>query len=168
MILSLFAVPHLLVVSEEHVSVTRTRYQSTFIYNPGKMWACYAPMIFFIFLSLLVGALTIHGDGTTFSVGFSRIMVTTRNTTLDEISRGACLGNDPFPAELMHTRLKFGVLNEGGHEHEYQGLEAYQGAGHCAFGVPAELTPIRVGVPYAGLQRRIDRPVDRAEKEKKD
>jgi hypothetical protein len=56
--------------------------------------------------------------------------------------------------ELMNTRLKFGVLNEGGHEHEYMGLEGLQGAGHCAFGVPSEMTSIRRGVPYAGLQRK--------------
>lgn len=168
MILSLFSAPQMLVVSEERVTVARTKWHSTFIYNPGKMWACYAPVVFLSFLALIVGALTIHGDGTTFSVGFSRIMVTTRNTTLDEISRGACLGNDPFPAELMHTRLKFGVLNEGGHEHEYQGLEEYQGAAHCAFGVPSELTPITVGVPYAGLQQSRGEGASRLRKQKMD
>jgi hypothetical protein len=107
-----------------------------------------------VLVFLIVGGWTIYQDGATFNVGFSRIMVTTRNTTLDEISRGACLGNDPFPMELMNTQLKFGVLNEGGHEQEYMGIENLQGAGHCAFGVPSEITPIRRGLPYAGLQRR--------------
>jgi hypothetical protein len=153
MVLALFSAPHLLVVSEERMDVRTTKYKSTFIYTAPKLWACYIPVIFFVFIILLFGAFTIWEDGTTFGVGFSRIMVTTRNTTLDEISRGACLGNDPFPVELMNTRLKFGVLNEGGHEHEYMGLEG-SGAGHCAFGVPSELSPIHRGVPYAGLQRR--------------
>jgi hypothetical protein len=168
MILSLFSAPEMLVVSETEVLVSRTRYQSTFVYNKGKLWGCYAPVIFFVLLSLILGAVTIHGDGTTFSVGFSRIMVTTRNTTLDEISRGACLGNDPFPPELMHTRLKFGVLNEGGHEQEYQGLEGYVGASHCAFGVPSELTPIQRGGHYAGLPRRRDGDIMRRQKNKVD
>jgi hypothetical protein len=154
MILSLLSAPHMLVVSDEKAQVDTSRYKSTFIYNPEKLWSCYAPVMFFVLVFLLVGLWTIVEDGTTFSVGFSRIMVTTRNTTLDDISRGACLGNDPFPVELMHTRLKFGVLNEAGHEFEYMGLEGMQGAGHCSFGVPSELTPIRKGVPYAGLQRR--------------
>lgn len=154
MILSLLSAPHMLVVSEEKTQVAISRYHSTFIYKPRKLWACYTPVIFFVFIFLLMGMWTIWEDGTTFSVGFSRIMVTTRNTTLDDISRGACLGNDPFPTELMNTRLKFGVLNEGGHENEYMGIEGLQGAGHCAFGVPSELTSIRRGVPYAGLQRR--------------
>jgi hypothetical protein len=107
---------------------------------------------------LLFGAFTIRQDGTTFSTGFSRILVTTRNTTLDDISRGACLGNDPFPMELMHTRLKFGVLADGSDPeitHDgYQGPGNYQGLAHCAFGVVSEVGPIKKGVPYAGLKRR--------------
>lgn len=154
MILSLLSTPHMLVVSEESVPVSRSRFKSTFIYNPWKLWVCYAPVILLTLVFLLVGAWTIIEDGTTFSVGFSRILVTTRNTTLDEISRGACLGNDPFPTELMHTRLKFGVLDEMGFEHEYAGTEGLQSTRHCTFGVPSELTPIQKGVPYAGLQRR--------------
>jgi hypothetical protein len=164
MILSLFSAPPLLVVSNETVVVSTSRTLSTFIYNPRKLWACYAPVAFLVFVFLIMGALTIYEDGTTFSVGFSRIMVTTRNTTLDDISRGACLGNDPFPEELMHTRLKFGVLNESGHEHEYMGLDGLQGVGHCAFGVPSEVTPIQRGIPYAGLDRRRETIWQRKEK----
>jgi hypothetical protein len=156
MILSLLSAPQMLVVGEDHVEVNSTHYLSTFIYNPEKLWACYTPVIFFVFTFLLVGAWTIWQDGTTFSVGFSRIMVTTRNTTLDEISRGACLGNDPFPSELMHTKLKFGELNENDSEFEYMGMDGQPSTGHCAFGVPSELTTIRFGVPYAGLDRRQD------------
>ncbi|KAJ4304637.1 hypothetical protein N0V90_000163 [Kalmusia sp. IMI 367209] len=151
MVLSLFSAPQMLVVSEEKAMVNRTRFQSTFIYSPTKLWACYAPVILVTLIILIIGAWDILKDGTTFSVGFSRIMVTTRNTTLDDISRGACLGNDPFPLELMHTRLQFGVLNE--HTEDYVGVEALPGIGHCAFGVPSELSPIRRGMPYAGLAK---------------
>jgi hypothetical protein len=150
--LSLFAAPQMLVVDQEEVLVNRTRFQSSFIYNPKRFWACYAPVIWTTLMILLIGAWNIIKDGTTFSVGFSRIMVTTRNTTLDDISRGACLGNDPFPLELMNTRLQFGVLND--HTEDYVGIEALPGIGHCAFGVPSELSPIRRGQPYAGLPAR--------------
>lgn len=153
MILSLFSTPEMLAVSNSTVTVHKSAYKSTFIYNPDKLWGCYAPVIGLVFIILLVGAWTIWQDGTTFSVGFSRIMVTTRNSTLDDISRGACLGNDPFPMELMHTKLQFGVLNDYA-EIEYMGAEGLQGVGHCAFGVPSELSEIRKGVPYAGLRRR--------------
>lgn len=150
--LSLFSAPQMLVVDKERVLVNRTRFQSSFIYNPGRFWACYAPVILTTLIILLIGVWNIMKDGTTFSVGFSRIMVTTRNTTLDDISRGACLGNDPFPLELMHTRLQFGVLND--HTEDYIGIEALPGIGHCAFGVPSELSMIRRGQPYAGLPAR--------------
>ncbi|KAF2106106.1 hypothetical protein BDV96DRAFT_617501 [Lophiotrema nucula] len=153
MVLSLLSAPQMLVVSEDRTLVNRTRILSTFIYKPRKLWMCYAPVIFCVFVSLIIGLWTIWEDGTTFSVGFSRILVTTRNTTLDHISHGACLGNDPFPMELMRTRLKFGVLAEHTEELEYSGLDpGMQGLLHCTFGVPSELTPIIKGRPYAGLQ----------------
>jgi hypothetical protein len=56
-------------------------------------------------------------------------------------------------AKLMHTRLKFGVLNEHA-EIGYDGAGGYQGVGHCAFGVASEVGPIRRGIPYAGLKKR--------------
>jgi len=153
MVLSLLSAPEMLTVGEEKVMVTRSRYQSSFVYVPQRLWQCYAPVIFVTLVILAFGALTIWQDGTTFSTGFSRILVTTRNTTLDDISRGACLGNDPFPLELMHTRLKFGVLNEHA-DLGYDRGDAYQGVAHCAFGVASEVGPIRRGVLYAGLTRR--------------
>ncbi|KAF2628246.1 hypothetical protein BU25DRAFT_410341 [Macroventuria anomochaeta] len=151
LVLSLYSAPEMLVVEDQDVELTRTQWQSSFVYVPKRLWMCYAPVIFVTLIILLFGVFTIWEDGTTFSTGFSRILVTTRNTTLDDISRGACLGNDPFPMELMHTRLKFGVLSEGS-ENESMGTEGFQ---HCAFGVASEVAPIRRGVPYAGLRRRI-------------
>ncbi|KAF2125937.1 hypothetical protein P153DRAFT_369928 [Dothidotthia symphoricarpi CBS 119687] len=153
MILSLLSLPTMLVVQNDTTQVDRTRYQPSFVYVPVRLWQCYVPVIFITFLILLFGFWTIWEDGTTFSTGFSRILVTTRNTTLDDISRGACLGNDPFPVELMHTKLKFGVLGEGT-EMDYLGMDSVQSVGHCAFGVASEVVPIKKGVPYAGLQRR--------------
>jgi hypothetical protein len=146
----------MIVIDEERVWVNRSQLQSSFVYVPERLWQCYAPVIFVTLLILVFGAFTIWEDGTTFSTGFSRILVTTRNTTLDDISRGACLGNDPFPIELMNTRLKFGVLNDHT-EVGYTGGDGYQGVGHCAFGVVSEVGPVRRGIPYAGLQRRSKR-----------
>jgi hypothetical protein len=150
MVLSLFSAPEMLTVSQSEVTLHRTRSQSSFVFVPTRLWMCYAPVILVTLIILLFGIVTIFEDGTTFSTGFSRILVTTRNTTLDDISRGACLGNDPFPMELMHTRLKFGVLSDG-NESEYTGFEGFQ---HCSFGVASEVAPIRKGAQYAGLTRR--------------
>ncbi|KAF1958142.1 hypothetical protein CC80DRAFT_441948 [Byssothecium circinans] len=172
-VLSLFSSPLMVVVSEESVLVNRTRFQSTFVYDPAKLWGCYAPVIILTLMILLFGAWTIWQDGTTWSVGFSRVMVTTRNQTLDDISRGACLGNNPFPSELMSTQLQFGVLNEYS-EVEVLGMNGLSEIGHCAFGVPSELSPIIKGAPYAGLNRRArsgsapERRTIKAKKEKVD
>ncbi|KAF1999778.1 hypothetical protein P154DRAFT_436488 [Amniculicola lignicola CBS 123094] len=165
MILSLLSAPSMLVVQDSRVRVNTTRYRSTFIYTARKLWACYIPVIFFVFVFLLVGAWTIYEDGTTFSDGFSRILVTTRNTTLDDISRGACLGNDPFPRELMNTKLQFGVLNDENVDMEYMASEGPQ-LHHCTFGVPSEIMPIVKGEPYAGLLYRTEKK--RLVKEKAD
>ncbi|CAN9305328.1 unnamed protein product [Alternaria alternata] len=170
MVVSLLSVPEMLVVAEEKLTVNRSRLQSSFVYVPGRLWQCYAPVIFVTFLILLFGALTIWQDGTTFSTGFSRILVTTRNTTLDDIGHGACLGNDPFPMELMRTKLQFGALADG--EEDYLRNDGYQGSGgplvphHCAFGVASEVVPIVRGTPYAGLnQRKSRRKVSKAKME---
>ncbi|KAH8707589.1 hypothetical protein GQ44DRAFT_752840 [Phaeosphaeriaceae sp. PMI808] len=156
MVLSLLSAPEMLVVGNDTTVVKRSRLLSSFVYVPERLWQCYAPVIFITLLIFGFGALTIWEDGTTFSTGFSRILVTTRNTTLDDISRGACLGNDPFPLELMNTRLKFGALLETA-EVEYVGGDGYQGVSHCAFGVESEVGPIRKGIPYAGLKKRNKR-----------
>jgi hypothetical protein len=145
----------MLVIGNDSVVVNRTQVHSSFIYVPIRLWQCYAPVIFVTLLIMIFGAFTIWKDGTTFSVGFSRILVTTRNTTLDHISRGACLGNDPFPVELMRTQLRFGAVNDGGSE----GEEPHSpGTGHCAFGVDSEVVPIQRGVPYSGLRQRTVKP----------
>jgi hypothetical protein len=153
LVMSIFSASDMLVITNETRLVHRTQIHSSFIYVPIRLWQCYAPVVFITLLILAFGAWTIWEDGTTFSVGFSRILVTTRNATLDHISRGACLGNDPFPLELMHTQLRFGAV---GGASEGDGLGP-QGPGHCAFGVDSEVAPIQRGVPYAGLRQRVKR-----------
>lgn len=153
MVLSLLSDPCMLPVTTEETTVYRSRLVAVFVYEPARLWGCYAPVIVVTLLIVIFGAFTIWQDGTTFSMGFSRFPVTTRNTTLDEISRGACLGNDPFPKDLMRTRLKFGVLPTG-FEYHGSGGGYVQDVGHCAFGVPSEIRPIVGGGSYAGLRRR--------------
>ncbi|KAH7077115.1 hypothetical protein FB567DRAFT_563239 [Paraphoma chrysanthemicola] len=158
-VISLLTVPYMLVNIEEKVLVQRSRYRVAFMYDSVRFWICYAPVILFTLGILLIGAWTIWEDGTTFSTGFSRVLATTRNPTLDEMSRGACLGNDPFPKDLMKTKVQFGALRED------SGLQdGRNGVGHCAFGVEGEVGPMRRDALYAGLRRPID--VKRASKAK--
>ncbi|KAJ4319842.1 hypothetical protein N0V94_003712 [Neodidymelliopsis sp. IMI 364377] len=77
-----------------------------------------------------------------------RILVTTRNPTLDHLSIGACLGGDPFPKELRETKLRFGVLLED--EPREGPLGKVE---HCCFGTRGETKDIIKGNNYAGLWR---------------
>jgi len=157
-ILTFLAQPSMLVNSEEKVLVHRSRYRVAFVYDSVRLWICYAPVILLTLAILLIGAWTIWEDGTTFSTGFARIMATTRNPTLDEMSRGACLGNDPFPVELMKRKLQFGALREDMSMGDMSdGFAGGESVGHCAFGVPEEVAPIRRGMLYAGLAVAMDR-----------
>ena len=161
-ILTFLAQPQMLVNSEEKVLVHRSRYRVAFVYDSVRLWMCYAPVILLTLAILLIGAWTIWEDGTTFSTGFARIMATTRNPTLDEMSRGACLGNDPFPVELMKRKLQFGALREDMSIVDMSdGFVGGESVGHCAFGVPEEVAPIRRGMLYAGLAVAIDRKTER-------
>lgn len=96
-VLTFLAQQDMIVNSEETVLVQRSRYRIAFVYDSLRLWICYAPVILLTRTILLMGSWTIWQDGTTFSTGFSGILATTRNPTLDELSRGAYLGNDPFP-----------------------------------------------------------------------
>ncbi|KAH7397453.1 hypothetical protein BKA66DRAFT_454381 [Pyrenochaeta sp. MPI-SDFR-AT-0127] len=151
--LTLITHDFLLVTSEESVPVHRTQYRVVFIYDPVRLWLCYGPVIFLTLVVLLIGAWTIWKDGTTFSTGFSRILSTTRNPTLDKISEGACLGNDPFPKDLMRKKLQFGSVQEDVKLQDMRnGGGGYESVGHCAFGDPTEVVPIRKGILYRGLK----------------
>ncbi|OAL43797.1 hypothetical protein IQ07DRAFT_523413 [Pyrenochaeta sp. DS3sAY3a] len=153
MVLTLITQKFMLVASEEIVPVHRTRYRIVFIYDPARLWLCYGPVILLTLLILFTGAWTIWQDGTTFSTGFSRILATTRNPALDRISEGACLGNDPFPEDLMNKKLQFGsVREEVNLQANQDGSSGYESVGHCAFGDPTEVSPIRRGILYRGLK----------------
>jgi hypothetical protein len=156
-VMTFLTVPNMLVNSEEEVLVHWSRNRVAFVYDPVRLWICYGPVILLTLIILLIGAWTIWQDGTTFSSGFSRVLATTRNPTLDEMSRGACLGNDPFPAELMKRKLQFGALREdAGSSDISDGFALHEGIEHCAFGSPEEVAPIRREVLYAGLGVQIE------------
>jgi hypothetical protein len=149
MIITLLSEPRLIVASTTSVFCERSRYVNAYVYQPKFLWIGYAIAVALTFAFLLVGAWSIFQNGVASDTLFSRIMVTTRNPTIDRLSVGACLGGDPFPAELRRTKLKFGVLLEGGESRE----DPLGRAEHCTFGTVGETKDIvKYGV-YAGLKR---------------
>jgi len=149
MIITLLSEPHLVVASTANVPCAKTRTVNQFVYQPRGLWIGYAIAVSCAFVFLLIGAWSIYENGVASDTLFSRIMATTRNPTIDRLSVGACLGGDPFPAELKKTKLKFGVLLEDG-----EGRDGPLGrVEHCTFGTVGETKDIVKHGVYAGLKR---------------
>ncbi|KAJ9644733.1 hypothetical protein H2199_003696 [Coniosporium tulheliwenetii] len=136
MILTLLSEPHLVIADNVTVPCTKERAVNVYKYHPEGLWVGYAAVVFVAFVFLVVGGVSMYSNGVASDTLFSRIMVTTRNPTIDHLSVGACLGSDPFPEELRRTKLRFGVLLEEADE-----AEVYGGGGlgigkveHVSFG----------------------------------
>ncbi|KAJ4366072.1 hypothetical protein N0V95_000299 [Ascochyta clinopodiicola] len=148
MLLTLLSEPTLVAAETQAVECVKSRTMIVYIYLPSSLWIGYAIAVAITLASILVGSWAIYQNGVASDTLFSRILVTTRNPTLDRLSVGACLGGDPFPKELRKTKLRFGVLLEE---------EAREGplgrVEHCSFGTRGETKHIVKGNNYAGLRR---------------
>lgn len=150
MLVTLMAEPYLVIASHTNVSCTRRKNVNTFIYHREGLWIGYALAVAVAFLFLLIGGWSIWENGVSSDTQFSRIMVTTRNPTIDRLSVGACLGGDPFPKELTRTKLRFGVLQE--EEWKEGPLGKVE---HCCFGTEGETHGIVKHGTYAGLRKYL-------------
>ncbi|KAF2645611.1 hypothetical protein P280DRAFT_495422 [Massarina eburnea CBS 473.64] len=151
-LISLLSEPHLVVADTQNVPCVKSRSVNVFVYHREGLWIGYAFAVFAAFCFLLVGAWSIHQNGVASDTRFSRIMVTTRNPTLDQLSVGACLGGDPFPKELTRTKLRFGVLLEENPREGPLGVVE-----HCCFGSAGEVKEISKSGKYAGLKKYRDK-----------
>lgn len=148
MLITLLSDPRLVVASKQAVPCSKDRSVNVYKYKREGLWIGYAFAVAGAFVCLAVGGWAIHQNGVASDTLFSRIVVTTRNPTLDRLSVGACLGGDPFPKELTRTKLRFGVLHE---ENPREGpLGTVE---HCTFGAVGETKPIVKFGTYAGLQK---------------
>ncbi|KAL6710201.1 hypothetical protein ACN47E_009147 [Coniothyrium glycines] len=148
MLITLMSEPTLVLAEPQDVQCDKTRVVVVYVYYRRGLWIGYAVVILITFAFILVGAWSLYKNGVASDVLFSRIMVTTRNPTLDHLSVGACLGGDPFPRELTKTKLRFGVLLEDDpREGPFGKVE------HCTFGTVGETKEIVKGGTYAGLRK---------------
>lgn len=148
MLLTLLSEPTLVAAETIPVPCVKSRTIIVYVYLPRSLWIRYAIAVATTLFSIVVGSLAIWQNGVASDTLFSRILVTTRNPTLDHLSVGACLGGDPFPKELRETKLRFGVLIE---EEPREGpLGRVE---HCCFGTRGETGDIVRGNNYAGLRR---------------
>lgn len=148
MLLTLLSEPTLVAAESVPVPCVKSRIKIVYVYLPRSLWIGYAIAVAITLFSIGVGSLAIWQNGVASDTLFSRILVTTRNPTLDYLSVGACLGGDPFPKELRETKLRFGVLIE---EEPREGpLGRVE---HCCFGTRGETGDIVRGNNYAGLRK---------------
>jgi hypothetical protein len=164
MIISLLSESTLVIAMTQDVPCLKMRTINTYRYYKRGLWIGYTIVIGITFCFVLIGAYSIWQNGVASDVLFSRIMVTTRNPTLDHLSVGACLGGDPFPKELTETKLRFGVLLEDNPREGPLGVVE-----HCCFGTMGETKEIVKGGTYAGLAKyrnlRTEEVGSQAEKE---
>ena len=148
MLLTLLSEPTLVAAETQSVECVKSRTMIVYIYLPSSLWIGYAIAVAITLASILIGSWAIYQNGVASDTLFSRILVTTRNPTLDHLSVGACLGGDPFPKELRETKLRFGVLLED--EPREGPLGRVE---HCCFGTRGETKDIVKGHNYAGLKK---------------
>lgn len=148
MLLTLLSEPTLVAAETQAVECLKSRTMIVYIYLPSSLWIGYAIAVAITLTSIIIGSWAIYQNGVASDTLFSRILVTTRNPTLDHLSVGACLGGDPFPKELRKTKLRFGVLVED--EPREGPLGRVE---HCCFGTRGETKDIVKGHNYAGLRK---------------
>ncbi|UPX18759.1 uncharacterized protein EKO05_0009050 [Ascochyta rabiei] len=149
-LLTLLSELNLVAAETQAVKCVKSRTMIVHIYLPSSLWIGYAMAVAITLASILVGSRAIYQNGVASDTLFSRILVTTRNPTLDRLSVGACLGGDTFPKELKETKLRFGVLLE---EEPREGpLGRVE---HYCFGTRGETKNIVKGHNYAGLRRYV-------------
>jgi len=140
--LTLLSIKDLEIALEAKAPCEKWRYENRFHYSRQGLWIGYTLSVIATLASVLVGMHSIYMNGITSDTLFSKILVTTRNPTLDNLVKdheGVCLGGDPFPEKLEKTELIFGITDQT------------DGATHTAFGTVGETTPMLGSVEYRRL-----------------
>jgi hypothetical protein len=101
-------------------------YPTKYVYNRLPLWGSYGLALGLATICCVVGGLMVWRNGMVGDLGFSQVLIKTRNPTLDKLCSGTMIAT----GELKHARLRFGVLT--GNEPP-----------SMAFGIEDEIIPIR-------------------------
>lgn len=99
-------------------------YVNVYFYNKLNLLSAYLLATVMTVLMVFLGFYALVKNGVASDINFSTIMLTTRNTDLDELAKGSCLGGNPLPKRLREEKMMFGVIKE----------PTKQEAGHTAIG----------------------------------
>ncbi|KAF8243701.1 hypothetical protein K440DRAFT_611828 [Wilcoxina mikolae CBS 423.85] len=143
MVLGFMSDPDFVVATNTTVPCSLKRWENRYRYEPRGLWVGYSIVIFIAAAAMVVGAGSLFENGYCSDTTFSKVLVTTRNPTLDKIVLqypGASLGGEPMPKELMDLKLQFGVIKG-----ERWGEGGGEVVRYTAFGVEGEVEELKKG-----------------------
>ncbi|KAK4168232.1 hypothetical protein QBC43DRAFT_296899 [Cladorrhinum sp. PSN259] len=138
--LSLFGSPAVTYLQPSQASVETVNSRLVYSYQPLALLTTYGVALALGLLALTVGVVTLLQNGVSMDAGFLSVLATTRNSALDELSRGACLGaaGDGL-SKLEKVQVRFGELTSAD-----QTLRRR----HAAFGLRGQVRALERGVEY--------------------
>ncbi|KAL4960142.1 uncharacterized protein BDV14DRAFT_211835 [Aspergillus stella-maris] len=118
-------------------NVTDLTLRNFYTYNSRNLLLAYATSLGVSVACIIVGCLALWHNGISQSTSFSSILMTTRNTKLDSLAVGHCLGSDHLENEARDIRLQFGEIKD---------MELRRK--HAAFGIKGSVTALTKGEDY--------------------
>ncbi|PSR79068.1 hypothetical protein BD289DRAFT_375946 [Coniella lustricola] len=108
-----------------------------YTYNWKNLVMAYAVAIVVATICAIVGLHALLANGYSAGANFSSIMLSTRNSDLDRIARGHCLGKTPLADDIKTIILRYGILEATSNEYQYEP--------HAAFGFKSKVRTLEKG-----------------------
>ena len=87
-----------------------TTFPTEYLYLSQRLWTIYGISLRIVLAAVISGGVMFAVNGIDADLSFSQVLVTTRNETLDRLSRGCNLGGWTISHELMKTKVRFGEV----------------------------------------------------------
>ncbi|TVY51811.1 hypothetical protein LSUE1_G010187, partial [Lachnellula suecica] len=110
--ISLLSQPEFTSTNPSPIQVTTFKSTNIYHYNSRNLILSYSIAICLTLLMLLLGLYSLLSNGVAHSASFSALITTTRNSRLDELSRGHSLGALPLDEKVLGAELRFGECGE--------------------------------------------------------
>ncbi|EGX44393.1 hypothetical protein AOL_s00193g121 [Orbilia oligospora ATCC 24927] len=137
--ISLLSRSDLIVSSKIMTTCTSLSYRNVYRYRSTQLYVSYGPLMVFSMVVIVLGLRATLKNGDICQWGFSQIMLTTRNPSLDEMGKGSCFGVVHSGSDLQKHRLKFGELR----------CNVESTIRHAAFGLEDEVVDLSAERMYA-------------------
>ena len=99
------------VIVETTTLATSTSYPATYSYASTTLWQLYGTALGFATICVILGSGMLYTNAVVGQLTFSQVLVTTRNPTLDKISKGAGLGGKYITDRVQKASVKYGKFS---------------------------------------------------------